>query len=310
MGDLLPQLRAEATAAGGLYSWPFLLDVTVQGWNGELVERAGLDPDEAPSTWDELVGNGRTIVKSGAAPFGCTFDARGWRSLVPITHSLAPDTYTEDGLFDFTHPATVEALEVMKRMVEISHPQVLDPEATLASINPDEAAFAAQTVAYFVKYQNAHVRFASGWADPERLRLAALPAGDGAGGSVFWATGIALLRYGTHKQEAAAYSQRLTHDDLLWRRSLGNGREAAGQPGAFRSLPGWSRPDPPWLAPWVAEVTAALRSATTIRPHPLGERQFTVARPYWEEYLRGSTSSPRRALARAMAAARAEARKS
>ena len=309
MGDLVLKLRTEATVGDDLYSWPFLVDVTMQAWNGELVERAGMSPRHAPSTWDEYIANARAVVQSGAAPYGCTFDPRGWRSLAPIAHSLAADTYTEDGLFDFTHPGVVEALEVMKRMLELSHPDVLEPEAALASINPDEAAFAAQTVAYSVKYQNAHVRFASSWVDPTRLGIGALPANGGRGGSVFWTTGIALLRYGERKREAAAYAEALTHDALVWLRSLGTSRDAAGQLGAFESLPGWSTPSEPWLAAWVSEVADALQTATVIRPHVIGDRQFTVARPFWEEYLRGSTSSAPRALARAMAAARAEARR-
>jgi multiple sugar transport system substrate-binding protein len=305
--DALPQVRKEATLAGHLYSWPFLLDVIVLGMNGELVERAGLDPSHPPSTWDEYIASARTIVESGVAPFGCTFDPRGWRSLVPIAHSLATDVYTGDGLFDFTHPAAVEALELMRRMVELSHPDVLEPEAVLASINPDEAAFAAQTVAYSIKYQNAHVRFASGWPDPTRLRVASLPRNGGRGGTVYWATGIALLRYGKRKREAATYAEAMTHDERIWRRSMGTGREAAGQPAAFRSLPGWSSPRPHWLASWVSDVTTAFRTATAIPAHVLGEQQFTVSRPHWEEYLRGTESQASRAMARAMAAVRKEA---
>lgn len=305
--DILPRLRAEATIDGRLYSWPFLVDVTVQGWNDELVERAGLDPSRAPATWDEYIASARVVVESGVAPYGCTFDPRGWRSLAPIAHSIAARPYTDDGLFDYTHPATVEALEIMRRMVELSHPDVLEPEVVLPAVTPDEAAFGAQTVPYYVKYSNAHVRFASAWLDPARLRLAPLPAHGGPGGSVYWTIGIALFRHGGRKREAAAYARVLTHDERIWRRSLGTGRDAAGQLPAFRSLPGWSSPAPSWLAPWVPDVAAALRTATPIRPHPLGEQQFTVARPYWEAYLRGEESSPRRALARAMAAVRAKA---
>ena len=303
--DILPGPRAEGTSHSRLYSWPFLVDVVVQGWNGELVERAGLDPTRRPATWDEYLAAARTVVRSGVAPFGCTFDPRGWRSLAPIAYSLGNGLTTSDGLFDFVHPASVEALELMRRMTELANPDVLEPEAVLASISPDEAAFAAQTVAYYVKYSNAHVRFASAWPDPARLEVAALPA---SGGSVYWTTGIVLLRHGRRKREAAAYAQALTYDERIWRRSLGTGRDAAGQLPAFRTLPGWSSPAQPWLAPWVSEVAAAMRTARPIHPHALGEEQFKVARPYWEDYLRGNTSSPRRALVGAMAAVRVRAK--
>ncbi len=309
MRDIVPRLRAEGTMGGRLYSWPFLLDVTVQGCNGELVERAGLNPMRSPASWDEYIGNARAVVRSGVAPFGCTFDPRGWRSLAPIAHSMGAEPYTDDGLFDYLHPASVEALEIMRRMLELSNPDVLEPEAVLGSVSPDEAAFAAQTVAYYVKYNNAHVRYSNAWSDPTRLHLAALPASGGLGGTVYWTTGIALLRYGGRKRAAADYANALTHDEAVWRRSLGTGRDAAGQLAAFRSLPGFVSPAPTWLAPWVGDVAAALRTATPIRPHPLGAEQFNVARPYWEEYLSGAEPSPRRALARAMTAVRARARR-
>ena len=82
----------------------------VQGWHAGLVEKAGLDPKAAPKTWDEFIANARKVVDSKAAPFGCTFDAHGWRSLAPIAHSISTDVYTPDGLFDFSHAAVVEAL--------------------------------------------------------------------------------------------------------------------------------------------------------------------------------------------------------
>jgi ABC-type glycerol-3-phosphate transport system substrate-binding protein len=306
LAGVLPQIRAESSLKGHVYSWPFLLDVTVQGWNGELVERAGLDPEHAPRTWDQYIANARTIKETGVAPYGCTFDPSAARSLVPIAHSFASDLYTEDGLFNFMHPATVEALEVMKRMRELSHPDVLDPDAALASVSPDEAAFAAQTVAYYVKYQNAHVRFANAWFDPARLHLAALPANGGPGGTIFWTTGLALMRHGKHKREAGAYVKELTRDnERIWRRSLGTDRNAAGQLPAFDSLWPWSdEPKPPWSSRWVTDVRSAFQTASAIRPHPLGLTQFKVSQSKWEAYLRGSERNARLALKGAMDAAR------
>src|SRR5579859_8129282 len=40
--DLLPAIRAECTVDGKLYSWPFFLDIIVQGNNGTLIKNAGL----------------------------------------------------------------------------------------------------------------------------------------------------------------------------------------------------------------------------------------------------------------------------
>ncbi len=85
--DMIPSIREECTVDGKIYSWPFLLDVIGMGWHSGLSTQAGL-PDTPPATWDEYLQNAKTTVDSGAAPFGATFDAHGWRSLAPMTHSM------------------------------------------------------------------------------------------------------------------------------------------------------------------------------------------------------------------------------
>ena len=44
--DLIPSIRQEATYKGHIWSFPFLLDIIIQAWNGELVKNAGLDPEQ------------------------------------------------------------------------------------------------------------------------------------------------------------------------------------------------------------------------------------------------------------------------
>jgi multiple sugar transport system substrate-binding protein len=217
-------IRAEGSYDGKFYVWPFLLDVIVQGWNSDLVTKAGLDPEATPTTWDEYIANAQKVVDSGAAPFGCTFDYHAWRSLIPITHSISLDVYDpETGLFMWNSDPAVEALEIMKRMMPLANPDVLNPGATDGGVNqtPDEQAFASQAVAYYIKYQNAHLRFASTWQDPSLLRLAALPkTADGVGGTVFWTTGSVLMKHGNDKAQAAEYLNTLTHDQRIWEHSV------------------------------------------------------------------------------------------
>nr|MCU0510180.1 extracellular solute-binding protein [Anaerolineae bacterium] len=86
--DIIPSIREECTVDGKLYSWPFLLDIIVSAQNNSIVSKAGL-PDKIPADWDEYLASAKTVVDSGAAPYGCTFDANGWRSLAPITHSFS-----------------------------------------------------------------------------------------------------------------------------------------------------------------------------------------------------------------------------
>jgi ABC-type glycerol-3-phosphate transport system substrate-binding protein len=318
LDTIFKPIREEGTYDGKFYVWPFLLDVIVQGWNSDPVQKAGLDPEAAPKTWDEFIANAQKVVDSGAVPFGCTFDAHAWRSLIPITHSINLDVYEpETGLFMWDSDPAVEALEIMKRMMPLANPDVLNPGATDGGVNqtPDEQAFASQQVAYYVKYQNAHLRFASTWQDPSLLRLGALPkTEDGAGGTVFWTTGSVLLKYGEDKEQAAQYMDKLTHDERIWQHSVqGNLPEepAVGQLPVYTTL--WdeyekNRPD--WMTDWAFAIKDGLGAAQAIQPTKLAAAQFNVAQPFYNAYLSGEESDAKAALKKAMDAVRAEFEKS
>ena len=315
VNDLIPSIRREATYQGHIWNWPFLLDVIIQAWNAEIVEKADLDPERAPRTWDGFIANARTVVRKKAAPFGAVFDAHGWRSLAPITHTFSTNVYTPAGLFDFTNDATVNALEVMKRLMEVAPNNILEPGRTDAGVNvtPDEEAFAARQAAYYIKDQNAPTRFAGTWPDPSALRIAGLPKQPGGkGATVFWNTGAALFKYGQNKRLAAAYLRYLTYDQRIWRQSQGKDvRGAPGQLAPYSSLwKKWKQSRPPWMADWAFVVLNQLQVSQAIRTHKFGLQQFVIGQPAWERYLKGDEKDPRKALRRARDLVMAEVKKS
>jgi multiple sugar transport system substrate-binding protein len=308
--DMIPSIREECTVDGKLYSWPFLLDVIGMGWHSGLTAQAGL-PDAPPATWDEYLQNARTIVDSGAAPFGATFDAHGWRSLAPMTHSLSSDVYTAEGLFDFTSDAAVEALMLMKKIMALSHPDILLAGATDGGVNgtPDEVAFAAQRVGYYTKYFNAPLRMAQYWDDPTLLKLARQPKfADGEGSTVFWTTGSCLLKHGENKEKAAEYVKALTYDPQIWQDSIA-GTETAhpGQLPPYSSVyADWESSRPDWLPEFVGLVRSQLDQAKAITNHLFGLQQFVMGQPVWETYLKGEEQDPRVAMQNVVDAVHAE----
>jgi ABC-type glycerol-3-phosphate transport system substrate-binding protein len=304
LDDIIPSIREECTVDGKLYSWPFLLDVIVAGSNSSITNAAGL-PEALPTTWDEYLANAQTVLESGAARYGCTFDAHGWRSLAPFTHSLSTDAYYNlEGdpvpLYDFTSEPALAALELMKQQLDLSSANALQPGTTDGGVNntPDEVAFAAQQVAYYVKYQNAHTRFAGTWPDPSALRLGALPKfADGEGSTVFWTTGACLFKYGQNKEAAAEYMQSLTFDPTIWRNSIVGTPEVppGGQIPPFVSVyDDWAANPPDWIesAPWLQLVRAQLDVAKAIPNHAFGLQQFVIGQPEWERYLTGEEPDP------------------
>jgi multiple sugar transport system substrate-binding protein len=309
--DFIPAIYEESKIDGVQYAWPFLLDVISMGWHTGIVEAAGLDPDVPPETWTEYLANAKQIVESGAAPFGATFDANGWRSLAPFAHSESTDVYDEEGRFLFTSEPALKALELMKNIMEYSHPDILLQGQSDAGVNqtPDEIAFGAERVGYITKYQNAPTRFAENWRDPSLLKLGALPKFEGGEGStVFWTTGAALFKYGQNKEAAAAYMTELTYDMQLWQNSI-EGTET-GRPmqlPPYSSIYAeWDANPPEWLPPGVSLIRGQLDVAKAIPNHLFGLQQFIIGRPEWEKYLMGEESDPMVALQAAWDAVTAE----
>jgi multiple sugar transport system substrate-binding protein len=313
LADLIPSIRQEATYQGHIWSFPFLLDIIIQANNGELVEKAGLDPTKAPKSWDEFIANAKKVVSSGAAPYGAVFDAHGWRSLAPITHTFSTDVYRPDGLFDFTNENTVKALEVMKQLMEVAPKNILEEGKVDGGVNttPDEEAFAARQAAYYIKYQNAPTRFAGTWPDPKVLHIAGLPKASAGGGTVFWNTGAALFKYGENKAQAADYMKALTYDTRIWQHALGKDvRGASGQLSPYKShWAKWTKNPPPWMADWAFTVHNELATSKAIRTHAFGLTQFVLGKPAWEAYLKGDETDPKKALAKAQALVLAEVKK-
>ncbi|MFL5759882.1 MAG: ABC transporter substrate-binding protein [Thermomicrobiales bacterium] len=316
--DVIPAILDEATFDGKFMVWPFLLDVIVQGWNSDIVAKAGLDPEEGPKNWDEYLANAKKVKDSGAAPFGCTYDFHAWRSILPITHSISTDVYEKDtGLFMWNSDPAVSALEIMKQMFELANPDVNTPGSSDAGVNgtPDEAAFAAQQVAYYVKYENAHLRWSAPWPDPSKLRIAALPVQEGgAGGTVFWTTGAVLFKNGKNKQQAANYMKALTYDQRVWEHSVtGNPPKETpvGQLPVYKSVwDEYAKNRPAWLTDWAIAIHDGLDKAKKITPSKLSVTQFDIATPFYVDYLNGKETDAKAALTKAYDAVHAEYNKS
>lgn len=70
---------------GTVASIPFQRSTIVMYWNQELFEEAGLDPEAAPETWDEMAEAGQQVQDSTEASWGCRFppalgSSRPWPS--------------------------------------------------------------------------------------------------------------------------------------------------------------------------------------------------------------------------------------
>ena len=216
----------------------------------------------------------------------------GWRSLAPITHSISTKTYynlegdkTGFPLFDFTSDAAIQALMIMKQMLDLSSANALQPGSTDGGVNqtPDEIAFAAELVPYYIKYQNAPLRIAEKWKDPKQFRMGALPRGQGRRG-----------RHGLlgHRRSAVQVRQeqgegrRVPQGAHLRAADLegldrGQRFRPSGTVAAVQSIyADWQKAPPDWLTAqtWVPVVRAGLDNRqghpeSSVRPDAVPDRQ-------------------------------------
>lgn len=64
--------------AGRQWSMPFNSSSAILYINADLFRKAGLDPNNPPSTYSEIIEASKQIVKSGAAPYGITWPLHTW----------------------------------------------------------------------------------------------------------------------------------------------------------------------------------------------------------------------------------------
>ncbi len=64
-----------ATYGGRVYGWPWVLGTRVLFYNLDLLERAGLDPEEPPETWAELLEAARGVHSLGEGVYGFGLNA-------------------------------------------------------------------------------------------------------------------------------------------------------------------------------------------------------------------------------------------
>jgi sn-glycerol 3-phosphate transport system substrate-binding protein len=75
-----PALMANGTYKGKVYGIPFQRSTIVMYWNKDAFKEAGLDPDKAPATWNEMAQMAAKLVKKDASG-----NVTRWGVMVPST---------------------------------------------------------------------------------------------------------------------------------------------------------------------------------------------------------------------------------
>jgi multiple sugar transport system substrate-binding protein len=85
-----------------VYGLPLSVETSVFAWNKDLYKKAGLDPEKAPATWEEITANAETIRKLGDDTYGFYFSGGGCGgcmifTFTPLTWGAGADILSTDG---------------------------------------------------------------------------------------------------------------------------------------------------------------------------------------------------------------------
>jgi len=112
-----PALMANSRIEGKTWGVPFQRSTIVAYYNKDMFREAGLDPDNPPETWDELVETGKALTD--ADTHGLMIPSTGYPYWMfqALAIQNGKEVMSDDGLTThFDDPAVVETLEFWKSL--------------------------------------------------------------------------------------------------------------------------------------------------------------------------------------------------
>lgn len=85
-----------------IYGLPLSVETSIFAWNKDLYKKAGLDPEKAPATWEEITANAEKIRALGGDTYGFYFSGGGCGgcmifTFTPLVWGAGADILSEDG---------------------------------------------------------------------------------------------------------------------------------------------------------------------------------------------------------------------
>ena len=112
-----PTLMENGVTGGKTWGIPFQRSTIVMYYNKDAFRDAGLDPEKAPASWDELVAAGKKLTKSDGSQWGIMIPSTGYPYWMFGALTMQNDQVLMNGAGNetyFTAPGTVGALQFWK----------------------------------------------------------------------------------------------------------------------------------------------------------------------------------------------------
>ncbi len=122
--SLSPSHVKLGTYDGHIYGLPLSVETSVFAWNKDLYKKAGLDPEKAPTSWDEITSNAEKIRALGSDTYGFYFSGGGCGgcmifTFTPLVWGAGADILSEDGKkATLDTPQMRKAVDIYRNMVK------------------------------------------------------------------------------------------------------------------------------------------------------------------------------------------------
>ncbi|WP_158602313.1 extracellular solute-binding protein [Cohnella endophytica] len=218
--DLAAKIRANVAEAawkpmevdGKIYGLAPDPGVNILYWNKKIVAEAGLDPDKAPATWDELLANSKAIFEHGKASAGGVYGGPNFGGYLRFGAfmKLAGGNFVDSkGAPTINSPENVKAFEFLRQMNKYNKPGIVSAleEGTFFQ------AFDKDQIAYQV---NGPWVISGCIEQKKECGVAPLPIGPaGTPGNVtIGAAFQSVPKYSKHKEEAFMVIEELMGDTI------------------------------------------------------------------------------------------------
>jgi ABC-type glycerol-3-phosphate transport system substrate-binding protein len=238
-----PIIIAEVTdSEGRIFGFPRQAYANGLHYNRDLFEQAGLDPDQPPTTWDEVRAAAKTITeRTGKAGYATmsTGNTGGWQLSVQAD-SRGAELQTDNG--DGTYTSTIDN-DATKATLEFLHDLRWEDNSMGATFDLDWGSinqeFAAGNIGMYTTGSDVYTALVRDFGmAPEQYGLTVIPTEDG--GGVLGGGDIAVIAPTVDDETKAAaitwidwyYMQKLLNEDaaVADAKALAASDQAVGTP--------------------------------------------------------------------------------
>jgi ABC-type glycerol-3-phosphate transport system substrate-binding protein len=206
--DLIPAALGQLTKGGKLYAAPLFADMEFFIYNKSIWTKAGLDPANVPTTWDELYALAPKLSSGGQAANVTPLNTIGTAYWISFYNSLGGQLFNEDKTqLLFNNDKALKTWQSFEagfkaKFFDVAAANATGDADTQLIFNQGNAASEINTVGFWAEALSTDPQYKVK-IKPEDVGVTIMPGIDaGTHGSVIVSEGFGVNKFGKHKDAA------------------------------------------------------------------------------------------------------------